>query len=93
MFWEEPRVPGLPGAEDVTDGSVDYYDTDWETVENGALEDINGRYRGQVSIATRSGGGLECSLRRGKDSHPGYAEACRFTTFRHVPPGACRCAR
>ena len=29
MFWEEPRVPGLPGAEDVTDGSVDYYDTDW----------------------------------------------------------------
>ena len=35
MFWEEPRVPGLPGAEDVTDGSVDYYDTDWETVENG----------------------------------------------------------
>ena len=21
MFWEEPRVPGLPGAEDVTDGS------------------------------------------------------------------------
>ena len=25
MFWEEPRVPGLPGAEDVTDGSVDYY--------------------------------------------------------------------
>ena len=39
MFWEEPRVPGLPGAEDVTDGSVDYYDTDWETVENGALEE------------------------------------------------------
>ena len=27
MFWEEPRVPGLPGAEDVTDGSLDYYDT------------------------------------------------------------------
>ena len=25
MFLEEPRVPGLPGAEDVTDGSVDYY--------------------------------------------------------------------
>ena len=39
MFWEEPRVPGLPGAEDVTDGSVDYYDTDWENVENGALEE------------------------------------------------------
>lgn len=45
-----------------------------------------GGSRGQVSIATRSGGGLEYSLRRGKDSHPGYAEACRFTTFRHVPP-------
>ena len=28
MFWEEPRVPGLPGAEDVTDGNVDYYDMD-----------------------------------------------------------------
>ena len=39
MFWEEPRVPGLPGAEDVTDGSVDYYDTDRENVENGALEE------------------------------------------------------
>ena len=51
-----------------------------------------GGSRGQVSIATRSGGGFEYSLRRGKDSHPGYAEACRFTTFRHVPPGACRCA-
>ncbi len=27
--------PGLPGEEDVTDGSVDYYDTDWENVDNG----------------------------------------------------------
>ena len=26
MFREEMRVLGLPGAEDVTDGSVDYYD-------------------------------------------------------------------
>ena len=25
MFREEMRVLGLPGAEDVTDGSVDYY--------------------------------------------------------------------
>ena len=41
MFWEEPRVPGLPGAEDVTDGSVDYYDTDWETVENLSLIHIS----------------------------------------------------
>ena len=39
MFREEMQVLGLPGAEDVTDGSVDYYDTDWETVENGALEE------------------------------------------------------
>ena len=39
MFWEEPRVPGLPGAEDVTDGSVDYYDMDWENVENGVTEE------------------------------------------------------
>ena len=30
MFREEMRVLGLPGAEDVTDGSVDYYDMDWE---------------------------------------------------------------
>ena len=31
MFWEEePRVPGLPVQKDVTDGSVDYYDTDWK---------------------------------------------------------------
>ena len=30
---------GLPGAEDVTDGSVDYYDMDWENVENGVTEE------------------------------------------------------
>ena len=40
MFCEEIRVPGLPGEGNVTDGSVDYYDTDWETVENGALETV-----------------------------------------------------
>lgn len=39
MICEEPRVPGLPGAEDVTDGDVDYYGTDWENVDNGALEE------------------------------------------------------
>lgn len=39
MIWEELRVPALPGEEDVTDGSVDYYGTDWENVENGALEE------------------------------------------------------
>ncbi len=39
MICEEMRVPGLPGEDDVTDGSVDYYGTDWENVENGALEE------------------------------------------------------
>ncbi len=39
MFAEEPRVPALPGEENVTDGSVDDYGTDWENVENGALEE------------------------------------------------------
>lgn len=38
MFCEELQVPGLPGAEDVTDGSVDYYEMDWINVENGATE-------------------------------------------------------
>ena len=38
MPWEEMRVPSLPGEDDVTDGSVDYYGTDWENVDNGALE-------------------------------------------------------
>ena len=39
MNCEQPRVPGLPGAENVTDGDVDYYGTDWENVDNGALEE------------------------------------------------------
>lgn len=39
MICEEPRVPGLPGAEDVTDGSVDYYDMDWPVVDNGVSEE------------------------------------------------------
>ena len=29
MFYEKIRVPGLPGEEDVTDGSVENYDFDW----------------------------------------------------------------
>ena len=33
MFCEEIRVPGLPGEENVTDGSVDWYEMDWENVE------------------------------------------------------------
>ena len=43
MFREEMRVLGLPGAEDVTDGSVDYYDMDWENVENGVTEELKER--------------------------------------------------
>ena len=39
MYWEEQRVPALQGAEDVTDGDVDYYGTDWENVETGALDE------------------------------------------------------
>ena len=35
MFYEKIRVPGLPGEEDVTDGSVDWYEMDWENVDNG----------------------------------------------------------
>lgn len=31
MYYEEPRIPALPGEENVTDGSVDDYGTDWET--------------------------------------------------------------
>ena len=43
MFREEMQVLGLPGAEDVTDGSVDYYDMDWENVENGVTEELKER--------------------------------------------------
>ena len=39
MVCEEMRVSGLPGAEDVTDGNVDYYDMDWENIENGVTEE------------------------------------------------------
>lgn len=36
---ETMRVHGVPGAEDVTDGDVDYYGTDWINVENCATEE------------------------------------------------------
>ncbi len=39
MFCEEIRVPGLPGAENVTDGSVEFYEMDWKNVDNGVPED------------------------------------------------------
>ncbi len=38
MYYDKPRVPALPGQNDVTDGSVDYYGTDWENVDNGVPE-------------------------------------------------------
>lgn len=47
MICEEMRVPGLPGAEDVTDGSVDWYEMDWVNVDNGVSEDEMSRC-GQV---------------------------------------------
>ena len=39
MLDETRNVPGLPGAEDAADGSVDYYEMDWENIENGATEE------------------------------------------------------
>lgn len=39
MLDETRNVPGLPGAEDVTDGNVDYYEMDWENIENGVTEE------------------------------------------------------
>ena len=36
---ETMLVRGVPGAEDVTDGDVDYYGTDWINVENAATEE------------------------------------------------------
>ena len=56
MLWEEPTPTGVPGAEDVTDGSVDYYDTDWENVENGATEEEM-----QKCIAAACGGSARCA--------------------------------
>lgn len=56
MLCEQPRVPGLPGAEDVTDGSVDSYDMDWPIVENGASEEEM-----QKCAATLCGGTCACA--------------------------------
>ena len=42
MYWEAMRTPALHGEYDVTDGSVDYYDTDWENVEN----NVSGQHPG-----------------------------------------------
>ena len=39
MFCEKIRVPGLPGEENVTDGSVENYDFDWGQPLDDALTD------------------------------------------------------
>ena len=39
MTDEELLVPSMPGAEDVTDGSVDHYEMDWPVIDNRALEE------------------------------------------------------
>ena len=38
MFCEEIKIPGLPGEGTVTDGSVAWYEMDWENVDNGVTE-------------------------------------------------------
>lgn len=53
---DTPRVPGLPGADDVTDGSVDYYDMDWPVEEYGATEE-----QMQKCAAAPCGGSAACS--------------------------------
>ena len=39
MFCEKIKIPGLPGEGTVTDGSVDWYEMDWEKVDNGMTEE------------------------------------------------------
>ena len=39
MFCEKIKIPGLPGEGTVTDGSVDWYEMDWENVDNGVPEE------------------------------------------------------
>ncbi len=39
MFCEEIKIPGLPGEGTVTDGSVDWYEMDWENVDNSMTEE------------------------------------------------------
>lgn len=39
MNCEQTRLPAQPGAEDVTDGSVDSYPMDWDEAENGVAEE------------------------------------------------------
>lgn len=53
---ETMLVRGVPGAEDVTDGDVDYYGTDWTNVENGATEE-----QMQKCFSTPCGGTSRCT--------------------------------
>lgn len=39
MFCEKIKIPGLPGEGTVTDGSVDWYEMDWENVDNGVTKE------------------------------------------------------
>ena len=54
MLYQESRIWAVPGAEDVADGSVDYYGTDWQNVENGALEEEMQKCRATPCDAKRT---------------------------------------
>ena len=73
MLDETRNVPGLPGAEDVADGNVDYYEMDWENIENGATEE-----QMQKCIAKACGDiGARCADRRQRlRDHPGMNQKC-----------------
>lgn len=51
MFCEEIKIPGLPGEGTVTDGSVDWYEMDWENVDNGMTEEQMPRNVGKPCTA------------------------------------------
>ena len=55
MYWQAMRTPALPGENDVTDGSVDYYDMDWENVENGVTEEQMAKCIAKACACTPNG--------------------------------------
>ena len=63
MYYEEPRIPALPGEENVTDGSVDDYGTDWAGVR--AQEMINGE--GPTKAAKRRASKKRAEARRAEE--------------------------
>lgn len=67
-------VRGVPGAEDVTDGSVDYYDTDWENVENGVTEEEM-----QKCAATACGGTQSC-----RDNSPSQSDTEEYEIVEEI---------